>query len=83
MSLTASRIGVSRAMRRGALGIGVMLLLGAACASAFPSPQEPLGPVPVLNELGGVDQFKARFNEDGGVQRVILRVIVVPDSPTL
>lgn len=60
-------------MSRGVLGIGVMLLLGVACTSASPSPpQEPLGPVPVLNELEGVEQFKARFNEDGGVPRVIL-----------
>ena len=72
MSLAASRIAVSRAMRRGALGIGVMLLLGAACTSASPSPQKPVGPVPVLNELEGVDQFKARFNEDRGVSRIIL-----------
>lgn len=60
-------------MNRGVLGIGVMLLLGVACTSASPSPpQEPLGSVPVLNELGGVEQFKARFNEDRGVPRVIL-----------
>ena len=60
-------------MGRGVLGILVMLLLGAACSSASLSPpREPLGPVPVLNELGGVEQFKARFNEDGGVPRVIL-----------
>ena len=60
-------------MNRGVLGIGVMLLLGAACTTASPSPpEESLGPVPVLNELGGVEQFKARFNEDRGVPRVIL-----------
>ncbi len=60
-------------MSRDVLVIGVMLLLGAACTSASPSPpQEPPGPVPVLNELGGVDQFKARFNDDGGVPRIIL-----------
>ncbi len=60
-------------MSRGVLGIGVMLLLGVACTTASPSPpQEPLGPIPVLNELGGVEQLKARFNEDGGVLRVIL-----------
>ena len=60
-------------MSREMLVIGVMLLLGAACTSASPSPpHEPLGPVPVLNELGGVEQLKARFNEDEGVPRVIL-----------
>ena len=60
-------------MSRGVLGIGVMLLLGVACTSASTSPpQEQLGPVPVLNELGGVEQLKARFNEDRGVPRVIL-----------
>ena len=60
-------------MRRGVLGIGVMLLLVVACTSASQGPlQQPLGPVPVLNELGGVEQFKARFNEDRGVPRVIL-----------
>ena len=73
MSLTASKIGVSKAMSRGVLAIGVMLLLGAACTSPSASPpQELVGPVPVLSELGGVDQFKARFNEDTGVPRVIL-----------
>ena len=61
------------AMRRGLLGIIVILLLVAACNSASSNPpQESLGTVPVLNELGGVDQFKARFNEDGGVPRVLL-----------
>ena len=60
-------------MSRDVLVIGVMLLLGVACTSASPGPpQEPLGPVPVLKELGGVEQLKARFNEDGGVLRVIL-----------
>ena len=60
-------------MSRDVLVIGVMLLLGVACTSASPSPpREPLGPVPVLNELGGVEKLKARFNEDGGVLRVIL-----------
>ncbi len=60
-------------MSRGLLSVGVTLLLGVACTSASPSPsQAPLGPVPVLNELGGVEPFKTRFNEDRGVPRVIL-----------
>ena len=64
---------MSRAMRRGLLGIGVMLLLGVACTSAAAGPpQEPLGPVPVLDDLGGVEQFKARFNRDRGQTRILL-----------
>ena len=60
-------------MRRILLGIGIMLLLGTACTSgATDPPKEPLGSGPVLIELGGVDQFKARFNEDGGEPRLLL-----------
>ena len=29
-------------------------------------------PVPVLHDLTGVDQFKAAFNEDEGIPRIIL-----------
>ena len=60
-------------MKGGVLGIGLMILLGVACSSASrgPSP-EGVGPAPVLSELDGVEQFKARFNEDGGMPRVVL-----------
>ena len=60
-------------MRRGLIGIIAMLLLGAACSSSSQGPPEkPLGSLAALNELRGVDQLKATFNEDEGVPRIIL-----------
>ena len=62
-----SLVGVTSLILLGACGEKSRLQIGERPAA------EPIEqPVPVLQDLTGVDQFKAAFNEDGGLPRLIL-----------
>jgi hypothetical protein len=62
----------------GIVGIGIALVLVVLGATRFLSPVQPLsGPEAGLENLGSIDDLKARFNADVGVPRIILLV-----SPT-
>ena len=69
---------IGRVSKLVAVGVISLILFG-ACGEesrvqiAEQPTAEPIEqPVPILHDLTGVDQFKAAFNEDEGMPRLIL-----------